>query len=68
MGNETLRTEEPNTTTKRSEVVPLVQGDVAKARISVENEGHRGQLVSVDADNPEAEVRYNGAQRGAQVA
>ena len=58
MGNETSRTEEPGTTTKRSEVVPLVQGDIAKARVSVENEGRRGQPVSVDTEDPEAEVRY----------
>ena len=58
MGNEASRTEEPGTTTKRSEVVPLVKGDVAKARVSVESEGRRGQLVSVDTEDPEAEVRY----------
>ena len=68
MRNEASRTEEPGTTTKRSEVVPLVKGDVAKARVSVENEGRRGQLVSVDTEDPEGEVRYNGAQRGAEVA
>ena len=43
----------------RSEVVPLLQGDVAKARVSVENEGRRGQLVSVDTEDPEGEVRIS---------
>ena len=59
MGNEVSRTEEPGTTTKRSEVVPLVQGDAAKARVSVENEGRRGQLVSVDTEDPEGEICYS---------
>ena len=43
----------------RSEVVPLLQGDVAKARVSVENADNQGQLGSVDTKDPHTKVCYN---------